>query len=362
VPHVIPQARRTKLAKVDPAGGRWPETVAQDDYVANLVSPAELRHVLRARSGRDDLGEPAVAWIAGRQLGLVACWQLQALGVSSSSITRRLRRGALHRVYRGVFLVGHALLVPGARELAAVLACGEGALVSHRSAALLWGLTQVAGAEVEVSVVARNCRPRDGLHVHRLAYLDARDRAVKNGIPTTSPARSLVDLAASAAPDEVEQALAQARARRLVTARQLPDTLGRARNRAGVGTLRAVLRHQGGPRLTRSEAERRLLGLIRAARLPEPESNVRVEGFEVDFLWPEARLIVEVDGFAFHGHRAAFERDRQRDMTLRDRGFEVIRVTWRQLVDQPLVIIAHIARALERAGPRWRYSSSASNP
>jgi very-short-patch-repair endonuclease len=322
--------------------------------VANLVSAAELRHVLCARGDTKHLGERAVAWIAGRQLGLIAIWQLRALGVSSSAVTRRVRRGVLHRVHRGVFLVGHALLLPGARELAAVLACGDRALVSHRSAAFLWGLTQVATAEVEVSILARHCRPRDGLQVHRLAHLDALDRALKNGIPTTSPARALVDLAASAAPDEVERALAEARARRLVTDSRLSDTLNRARNRAGVAAVRALLRHQAGPRLTRSEAERRLLRLIRAASLPEPETNARVEGFEVDLLWPEARLIVEVDGFAFHGHRAAFERDRQRDMMLRDRGFEVIRVTWKQLVDQPLVVIAHIARALERAGSRSR--------
>ena len=114
--------------------------------------------------------------------------------------------------------------------------------------------------------------------------------------------------------------------------------------------------------MTRSEGERRLLALIRAASLPEPEANVRVEGFEVDFLWRQARVIVEVDGFAFHGHRGAFERDRLRDMVLRDRGFEVIRVTWRQLVDQPQLVITHIARALERAHLRSIYSSSASRP
>ena len=113
--------------------------------------------------------------------------------------------------------------------------------------------------------------------------------------------------------------------------------------------MRAALRRDGGPRLTRSEAERLLLRLIRAAQLPEPQANARVAGFEVDFLWPEQKVIVEIDGFAFHGHRAAFERDRQRDMVMRDAGYEVIRVTWRQLVEQPLRVIAHIARALGRS-------------
>lgn len=331
--------------------------------MAKLVSPAELRHLTHARGCREDLSDRVIAWIAGRQLGLIASWQLQALGISHSAITRRARRGALHRLHRGVYLVGHAVQVPGARELAAVLACGDGALVSHRSAALMWGLTDVAGGKVEVSVVARNCRPRGGLRVHRLRGLDVRDRAVKNGIPTSSAARAVIDLAASAAPDELERALAEARARGLVSDGQLSQALDRAGNRAGVSALRAAIRDQGGPKLTRSEAERRLLDLIRAASLPVPKTNVRIEGFEVDFLWPEARLIVEVDGFAFHGHRTAFERDRRRDMALRDRGFEVIRVTWRQLVDQPFLVIAHIARALERAGHlRPIYSSPASSP
>jgi very-short-patch-repair endonuclease len=275
-------------------------------------------------------------------------------------IMRRARAGRLHRVRRGVYLVGHPTPLPGARELAGVLACGAGTVVSHRSAARLWGLTTRTEGAVEVSVVARNCKPRPGLRVHRVGHLDPRDRAMKNGIPVTSPARALVDFAASATPEELEWALANARARALVNDEQLSEALDRAGNRAGVGALRAVLRHQGGPRLTRSEAERLLLRMIRAARLPEPEANARVAGIEVDFVWPRARVIVEVDGFAFHGHRGAFERDRQRDMALRDAGYEVIRVTWRQLVDEPLRVIAHIARALARA--EWSYSSSASSP
>jgi very-short-patch-repair endonuclease len=119
-----------------------------------------------------------------------------------------------------------------------------------------------------------------------------------------------------------------------------------------VGAVRAILGQPGGLRLTRSEAERRLLRMIRAAGLPEPLANARVAGFEVDFLWPGARLIVEVDGYTFHGHRRAFEQDRRRDIALRDAGYEVVRVTWRRLVDEPLLVIAHIARALGRTAGR----------
>jgi very-short-patch-repair endonuclease len=354
---------RQKLAKLESAGRGRLEGSAQRPYVAKLVSSDELCRVITARGGLRDLDDHGIAWIAGRQLGLITTWQLQALGTSPGAISRRVGRGALHRVHRGVFLVGHAVCVPGARELAAVLACGDGAFVSHRSSAFLWGLADVAGEEVQVSVIGKSCAPRPGVRVHRVRRLDARDRALRNGIPTTSPARALVDLAASADLDEVERALAEAQAQGILSEGQLSDTLDRARNRAGVSVVRAILRHQAGPRLTRSEAERRLLALIRAANLPVPKTNARVAGFEVDFFWPEARLIVEVDGFAFHGRRKAFERDRRRDMALRDRAFEVIRVTWRQLVDQPFLVVAHIARALERAGHlRSIYSSSANSP
>ncbi len=222
--------------------------------------------------------------------------------------------------------------------------------MSHGSAAWLWGLTRKPPAEVEVSVVGRNCRSRPGLRVHRWQALEQRDRALRRGIPVTSPERTFVDFALDADPEELELALAEGRSLGLVTDRKLQGVLERTGNHAGVTALGAALRRAGGPRLTRSEAERLLLRMIRAARLPEPRTNTRVAGVEVDFLWPERRVVVEVDGFAFHGHRRAFERDHQRDMVLRDAGYEVIRVTWRQLIDEPLRVIAHIARALARAG------------
>jgi very-short-patch-repair endonuclease len=274
---------------------------------------------------------------------------MRAIGFSEAAIRRRVRRGALHRIFRGAFLVGHAMAVPGARELAAVLACGHDAVVSHRSAAALWGLAAQFPACVEVSMTTGHRRCHGELVVHRPRRLEANDRTMKNGIPITSPVRTLVDFAATATPDELERALAQARVQRLVSDQALAGALDRARKRAGVVALRAALRQERGPQLTRSEAERRLLQMIRVAGLAEPVANARVAGYEVDFLWPDARVIVEVDGFAFHSHRSAFERDRTRDMVLRDAGYEVIRVTWRQIVEQPLRVVAHIARALARS-------------
>lgn len=335
---------RAQLTKAPGPATPRRESSAQENYVAKVVSRRELCHFIHAQGG----GEPAVAWIAARQLGVVTTWQLRAAGWGRGMVSRRLASGRLTHLHRGVYAVGRPLL-PGARELAAVLACGADAVVSHRSAAVLWGLTTVPPAEVEVSVVAKNRKSRRGVRVHRLSTLDARDRTERNGIPVTSPARTLIDFAASASADDLEWALAQARAMRLVGDWELSAALGRAANHPGMVAVRAALKREGGPRLTRSEAERLLLRLIRDAKLPEPQANARVAGYEVDFLWPDARVIVEVDGFAFHSHRSAFERDRTRDMVLRDAGYEVIRVTWRQIVEQPLRVVAHIARALAKS-------------
>jgi very-short-patch-repair endonuclease len=237
------------------------------------------------------------------------------------------------------------VLLPFARELAAVLACGERAVLSHRSAAFVWGLAEPP-AEVDVNDGASGSRGRDGIHRRRGA-LRVDDVAIREGLPVTSCARTLADLASEVTPRVLERAVNEAYVARLVTA----DELEAVAHRRGAAPLRRLLDAQAGPSFTRSEAERRLLGLLRRAQLPAPATNARIAGFEVDCLWREARLVVEVDGFAFHGTRAAFERDRARDARLQSLGFVVIRVTWRQLRDEPESVIALIARALARAQP-----------
>jgi very-short-patch-repair endonuclease len=320
-------------------------------YIAKLVSPRELWEFVQANGG----GDLAVAWVAARQLGLITTSQLEALGIGPGLIAVRLNRGTLHRVHRGVYLVGHSVLLPGALELAGVLACGPGSVVSHGSAAALWGLAPHPADEVRVTVVGRDRRSRPGLSVHRVRHLDPRDRGHRNGIPVTAPARSLLDFAADAGSDELERAIAEARARDLLSDSELRAAIGRAPQRAGAGRLRAELERERGPQWTQSEGERRTLRLLREARLPQPLTNVRVEGWPVDFLWPEHKLIVEVDGYAFHSHRRAFERDRRRDAAHVSAGYVVIRITWRQLKEEPLVVVATIARALGRSSSRAAY-------
>ena len=251
----------------------------------------------------------------------------------------------------GVFAAGHGTLAPFAAELAALLYFGHDVVVSHVSAARIWRLEQALSGTVHVTVIGRNVRSRTGLIVHRVASLDPRDVRLREGIPVTAPARTLIDVAGIRGEDALEGALAEARVQKLITERELRAATARAPGRAGVALLRAVLRLQDSPRMMRSEAEGKLLKLLRDARLPPPETNARVLGYEVDFVWRAQKLVVEVDGYAFHGHRAAFERDRAKDQVLVAAGYRVIRVTWRQLEREPLVVLTKIAQALNAQDP-----------
>jgi len=215
--------------------------------------------------------------------------------------------------------------------MAAILAVGHEAAVSHRSAAALWEILPPSGDEVDVTVTRGHPRHRPGIRVHRTRSLQ---HSLHEGVRVTTPLRTLQDLATTATRSDIERAVEEAQVRRLVT----PDELEPHRILA--------LAHE--PSLTRSQAERRLLGLIRAAGLPAPRTNVRIGAYEVDFLWADHRLVVEVDGFAFHSTRAAFERDRARDRALQAAGYAVLRITWRQLVEEPEAVVAALAAALVR--------------
>lgn len=213
----------------------------------------------------------------------------------------------------------------------------------------MWSLIPSPGLDRVEVTVASGGRKRLDIEIHRTARLDRKDTRRIEGIPVTSPARTLLDLSTVLPASPLERAVAEAEVRRLVRRSEPLVQLNRHRGRRNVGALRALLDRDGGPALTRSRAEEELLRLVRAASLPPPQTNVRIGGYEVDFLWREKRVVVEVDGFAFHSSRAAFERDRRRDAELQGRGFTVIRVTWRQLVDEPEAVIARIAAALARA-------------
>lgn len=280
---------------------------------------------------------------AVRQHGVVTSRQLAEAGLSAEAVAHRVALGWLVRVHRGVYVVG-PLRAPHTSAMAAVLACGDGALLSHRPAAILWALCPPGAIAPEVTVVGRDSRSRDGILVHRVHHLHRADARRREGIPVTSPARTLLDLAAIASGKELDRAIEEAQIRRLVTEHSLNEQFERHPRHRGTRALRQAIRPE--PSFTRSEAERRLLELIRAARLPAPKVNIRVAGHEVDVLWPDAKLVVEVDGYEFHSTRAAFERDRRRDGELQAAGYRVLRVTWRQLEDEPEALIAALARTL----------------
>lgn len=293
-----------------------------------------------------------IEMLAGGQQGAVARRQLRVFGLSRDAIDNRVKSRRLKPVHRGVYRVG-PFAGEWLAESAAVLACGLGTALSHRSAAALDGAARRPDGEVHVTIVARHPEHR-GITIHRTASLNRSDVRVKNGIPATTPLRTVLDLAAADDP-QLEPILAFYLRHDLFTLRQItarttpPPALRSARR--GAKRLRDLIEASGRPRFTRSDAERRLLDLIRRARLPPPETNVMAGSatgprHEVDLLWREQRLIVEVDGFAHHGSKASFHADRARDAELVALGYRVIRVTWRQLVGAPEVVIAQLAVAL----------------
>jgi len=290
--------------------------------------------------------ERAVAEIAEVQDNIVTWKQLIATGLGRGAIGYRQRAGVIHRLHRGVYLFGHAPATQTGRARAAVLACGENAVLSHRSAAELWGLLRESEDMVDVTVIAGNPGVRPGIHTHRATELPSTELRSIRSIPVTSPARTICDLAGAGRSHDAEEALEEARVRRLVTDSQLHAVIDRSPTRAGSAFIRALLASENGAGYTRSKAEGTMRALVRSAELPQPLVNAQLHGFLVDFLWPEQRLIVEVDGYEFHQDRAAFERDRRRDQILTAAGYRVIRVTWRQLRDEPLAVIARLAQAL----------------
>ena len=263
-----------------------------------------------------------VAILAARQYGLVTAAQLAAIGLDKSAVARRASGGRLHRVHRGVYAVGHPTLTFEGRCLAAVLALGlrhgrPGPAVSHRSAAALWGLLPAADGPVDVSLLDRGGRrPREGIALHRPTGLLSVDLTSWNRIPITRPRRTLRDLRRVVSTAAHRRAVRKALDLELIPRSDVLDE----------------------SHLTRSELERLFLRLCRRFRLPSPEVNARLGRWEVDFLWRDACLAVETDGYRHHGSPLAFERDRIRDAELQGMGYRVLRFTYRQVNDSPATV------------------------
>jgi hypothetical protein len=300
-----------------------------------------------AGDGRRSLEERTRRLIRS-QHAAISFKQLLALGWTPAQIKSRVRRGEWSREHRGVYIAGDRALLPLARHSAALLSLGSRAVLSHRTAAELWGLIRPEqSAAIHVTLAARSARPRQGVRAHLLARLDRKDLRTRDRLRVTSPARTIIDFAAEAPANELLHAISEAVAHNLTSENELTDALDRLpANHPGAKIIRAILADEPDLINTRSVAERCALPLIIAADLPRPLVNAWIEGELVDLSWPEHKLIVEIDGYQWHKSRQAFENDRRRDAKLTAAGFRVIRVTWEQLTQQSHMVIARIAQAL----------------
>ena len=285
-----------------------------------------------------------IAGVARRQHGVISRAQLVALGLSVAEIEGRVRRGRLHRVHQGVYAVGHLSLTRNGGFMAGVLACGDGAALSHFSAAVLWAM--VRDRSWPVHVTSPKNRRHAGLKVHR-APLDG-ERVRRDGIVVTTPARTLIDLADVAPRRLLERAIDEADYLRLDTTGLVPR-----HGRSGSRVLASVLAvHTPGSTRTRSELEEMFLALCDRHGIPRPEVNVQIEGYECDFVWREQRVIVETDGGAAHGTAWAREHDPIKDAELTVAGWRVIRLTYVRVVNEPEAVAAQIKQLLKQRAPR----------
>jgi predicted transcriptional regulator of viral defense system/very-short-patch-repair endonuclease len=291
-----------------------------------------------------------LARIAERQHGRVTHRQLAAIGITGSPLTRRLEAGRLERVYRGVYAVGHNQRTPEANWIAAVMACSPGAVLSHLDAAALWEIYESRGTKIHVTTTARSARRIPGIQVHRARRLDPADVTVKNGIPVTTVARTLIDLTDLLSIDRLLRAIREAEYLGLLDLDALDSARERANGRRRLAVLNeAVARHRPG-QIVREELEHRFLELVHAAGLPDPKTNVRVKTrrrtYRVDCLWREKGVAVELDGRAAHARVAAFEEDRARDAALSAIGLRPVRFTWHRLTDDGDEVIAELEAML----------------
>jgi very-short-patch-repair endonuclease/predicted transcriptional regulator of viral defense system len=295
---------------------------------------------------------PTLATIAAEQHGVVTRRQLLEAGYGPAAISSWVRAGRLHRLHQGVYSVGYISPSPHARMMAAVLACGPGSAISHLSAAALWEIA--VSAPNSVDVTAPDKRSHRGIVLHITRRLSADDVTKRHNIPVTALPRTLVDLAATLDARQLTRALNEARIKHGLRDAALHRMLAAMPTRKGTARLRVLLEPNDAP--TRSALEDRFLELVTRHGLPRPEVNQRVAGYEVDMLWRQARLIVELDGHRYHHTR--FEQDRERDADLIAAGYRVVRVTWRRIVEAPGREAARLAQMLD---PGRRYATSRSS-
>jgi predicted transcriptional regulator of viral defense system len=291
-----------------------------------------------------------LARIAGRQHGVVTLRQLKVIGIGAASVKRRVAKGRLVRLYRGVYAVGHVQRTPETRWIAAVMASGPGSVLSHLDAASLWQIYKRSGANMHVTTTAPSVRRLPGVKVHRARRLDPEDVTKKDGIPVTTVARTLIDLTDILPSDRILRAVREAEYLKLLDVNSLIAAVQRANGRRRLRALNeAIERHTPG-QIVREELEHRFQELLHAGGLPKPQTNVKVKTwrgtYEVDCLWAEQGVAVELDGRDAHMRAAAFEEDRARDAALTATGLRPLRFTWRRLTEEPDDLLAELKATL----------------
>lgn len=281
----------------------------------------------------------AVAALAERQHGVVAVWQLIAIGLGEGAIRYREKVGRLHRIHRGVYAVGYRKLTRHGHWMAAVLAYGPDAVLSHRSAAALWGIGQ-SSYKIDVTT-PHSKRSRKGIRAHT-SRLHPEERTIRDGIPVTSVARTILDRAAQLEIVGLTRLVEEADRKQLFDLKALDRAIERRPRVPGVARLRAVLKAYRGTADTRSKLERAFRRLIAGAGLPEPQFNVLVAGVLVDVWWPQWKLVVELDSELYHRNPSAFETDRIRDATLQKADIRVLRVTGDRLDHAPTEVLQDV--------------------
>ena len=316
-----------------------------------------------AGKSADDFVEAAIRALVVRQHGVVARMQLIDLGLTGRAIEHRLETGRIEAVHRSVYAWSRTLLSFEGRCMAAVLAVGPDAVVSHQSAAALWGIRPGRGDPIHVTA-PRKIKRREGIATHT-APLAPDERCENRGIPLTSPARTIFDMAAILKPQPLGRAIREADFLRLSGGPSLAVLSERYPGRAGAPAIRATLDRGPGPP-TRNELEEMFLALIEDEGLPRPEVNAVIELAnshpEPDFVWRAERLVVELDGYQSHGTRHAFEDDRERDRLLQAAGWRVVRITWRQLRDARAAVARDLRRLLAAGALRGPHRPALRGP
>jgi predicted transcriptional regulator of viral defense system len=316
-----------------------------------MADETRISHVRHGKSASRSV-DNRVGDLAGRQHGVVARRQLLALGMGRGAIEDRIVRGQLRRVRRGVYALGYRPETRESRWMAAVLSAGGSAVLSHRSAGALWGIFPSMSIAPEVTRPTR-CESRPGLRMH-CGLLKSDETTRLGGIPVTSVPRTVLDIAALSNRRRLEKTLNEVEVRGLTDKLSIPDLLDRYPRKRGSANMKALLADQGAVRgVPRKELKERFRTLLDETDLPRPRLNadvaVRGRFFEADCLWGEQGVIVELDGRAVHGTPLAFEEDRERDRLLQAGGWRVIRITWRQLRDEPSAVVADLRRLLRRS-------------